>query len=146
MWTRISGLCMGSEVSIAMWRVTIRKLKPQWVHIQTMMTHTQIIFHTTLSVLLGRAQSPNMPQQYHEQHNYALRPTPPLTRKSTTPCSGQRRKKNTYTKAPRACFGAYNNNSTEPVLQLWSICLQPVNCQQRAAALGIGGASQNMPW
>lgn len=52
----------------------------EWVHIKTMMTHAQIIFHTSLSVLLGRTQSPNMPQQYLVQNCNALKSNSTLDR------------------------------------------------------------------
>lgn len=69
----------------------------EWVHIQKKDDSCtyNLAHHPILSVLLGRTQSPNMPQQYHAMH---LRPTPPLL--TTTPCRGQ---KKTFAETHRAC-------------------------------------------
>lgn len=84
----------------------------EWVHIQTMMTHARIIFHTTLSVLLGRTQSPNMSQQYYEQHYNALRLHLPHywpLKEQFLVVDGQ--KLHFHKKTPRNCFGAHINNN-----------------------------------
>lgn len=72
----------GIKELIAVWWIHHQEAPAlEWVHIQTMMTHAQIIIHTALSALLGKN-----PISKHASTMLTL------NTECTTPCSEQKKK------------------------------------------------------